>query len=108
MVFSVNQTVSIWCSAEKFEAGDPRVLQALYWGYNNGTRIYPQGNPKNLNSDVYMERVAGARNADYTTTWRRVLHFSRIQPSYAGTLICVANYAKNLMNQTVVVQVSSE
>ena len=104
VVFGVNQTVSIWCKAENMNGS--RKLQGLFWRDNNGSRVYSKGHSNNSNPDVYSVQNAGnVSNFTSTRIWIRALHFSRIQPSYAGTYKCTANYNKLFVNETVEVRI---
>ena len=103
VVFGVNQNVSIWCLAENINGS--QMLQGLFWRDYNGSRVYSMGHTNNSNPDVYSERIAG-NVGNFTPTWIRALHFSRVQPSYAGTYKCTANYNKLYMNETVEVQIA--
>ena len=105
VVFGVNQTVSIWCRANNTESGSTGVLRALFWRYPNGTRLPRVARRELSDYNVYRERFAGGFKV-YTHTWWDVLHFSRIQPSNAGTYNCVANYNGVFKNESVDVQVS--
>ena len=90
-----NKTTSIWCSASATVVFMGRkTLRGLFWQYSNGTRlpVVERGEPSNL--DVYAERYSGSVGVG-TTTWRRLLHFKRAQPSSAGNYTCVANYNQN-------------
>ena len=77
----------------------------LFWRYDNGTRVpvVDRGNTSDL--DVYAERYAGIAGAG-TKTWRRVLHFTRAQPSSAGNYVCVAKYNQMLKRKSVEVRVT--
>ena len=100
MVVGVNQTVSIRCRANGTDS--PRTLLALYWRFNNGSRIEPVvGRGKMSDHDVYVEREAGQSGTDF-----RILHFKGIHSSSAGTYVCVANYGGVLWNQSMEIQVS--
>ena len=104
-MFAANQTFSIWCRAENVNTS--RTLQGLFWQDNNDARLRVRGHRDNPSQDVYIESVAGKKDA-YTSTWIRVLHITRIQPSYAGVYTCTANYNKLFLNATVEIQVSCE
>ena len=69
-----------------------RRLKDFFWQYSNGTRVpvVERGEPSDL--DVYVERYAGIEGNSTETTWRRILHFKRTQPSSAGNYTCVARY----------------
>ena len=101
VVVSVNEKISIWCSGNATVMFMGRkVLMDLFWRYGNGTRVpvVDTGDPSDL--DVYAERYTGIAGAG-TKTWRRVLHFTRAQPSSAGKYVCVANYSQTLKSQVV-------
>ena len=104
VVFRVNQTVSIWCKAENTVR---RLLQAHNWQYANGTKVPKVDKGKTSDHDVYRKRFAG-RIKNYTPTWWEVLHFRRIQASYAGMYTCVANYNGIFKNRSVEVIVTGE
>ena len=100
MIVGVNQTVSIRCRAN--DTDSPRTLLALYWRFNNGSRIEPVvGKNAMSDHDVYVERDTGQSGTHF-----RVLHFKRIHPSSTGIYVCVANYNRVLWNQSMEIQVS--
>ena len=104
VVFGINQTVSIWCRANTTD--DTGKLLGHFWLYN-GTRLPKPERGQLTDHDVYRERFHGIVGVDTPVSWA-VLHISRIQPSYAGVYICVANYMGVFKNQSVEVNVSGE
>ena len=105
MVVGVNETISIWCSANATVMFMDRMeLRGLYWQYSNGTRVPVVDRRESSDLDVYAERYAGIAGAG-TKTWRRVLHLTTAQPS-AGNYTCVAKYNQTLWNQSVEVRVT--
>ena len=108
VVFRVNQTVSIWCRAENTVRRSSRLLQAHNWQYANGTTVHKVTKGKTSGDhDVYRKRFAGELKP-YTSTWWEVLHFRKIQTSYAGVYTCVANYNGIFKNRSVEVIVTGE
>ena len=91
VVFRAISASSIWCSVKFMRH---RELTDFFWQYSNGTRVpdVDRGEPSDL--DVYVERYAGIEGNSTETTWRRILHFKRTQPSSAGNYTCVADYRK--------------
>ena len=89
VVIRANNASSIWCSVICMRR---RILSDFFWQYSNGTRVpdVDRGEPSDLN--VYAERYAGIEGNSSETTWRRILHFKRTQPSSAGNYTCVAGY----------------
>ena len=100
VVVDVNQTVTIRCRAENTD--ETGTLKALYWRFNNGSRIQPVvGKGVVPDYDVYVQR-----NTGQSGTLFRVLHFKRIHPSSAGIYVCIANYGGVQRNQSMEIQVS--
>ena len=104
VVFRANSASSIWCSVIFMRH---RELTNFFWRYSNGTRVpvVDRGEPSDL--DVYAERYAGTIG-NSTETWRRILHFKRTQPSFAGNYTCVAKYTQRMTYKSVEVQVTGE
>ena len=107
-MYGANEVACIWCHAPNTDSDSSSKLQGLFWRDNNGSRVYFQNNPNNSNPDVYSVLIAGTKLGEYTTTWIRALHFSRMLPSYAGDYKCTANYNGIYTNGTVKVKVSGE
>ena len=105
VVVGVNETISIWCSANATVMFMGRMeLRGLFWRYSNGTRVPVVDRREPSDLGVYAERYAGIAGAG-TKNWRRVLHFTTAQPS-AGNYTCVAMYNQTLRNQSVEVRVT--
>ena len=107
VLFGVNQTVSIWCRADARAVSGfgSRALVGLNWRYVNGTILPKVYNGESSDYDVYRESFVGNNSAYSHVRWT-ILHFNRIQPSYAGFYFCVANYKDLFRNESVKVQVS--
>ena len=95
VLVGVNATITIWCHASATVVFMGRkTLRGLFWQYSNGTRLPVVERGVSSDLDVYAECYSGSVGAD-TRTWRRLLHFKRIQPSSTGNYTCVANYSQN-------------
>ena len=77
-----------------------RALSDFFWQYSNGTRVPDVDRGEPSDHDVYVERYAGIAGNSTETTWRRILHFKRAQPSSAGNYTCVARYKVKAMTYT--------
>ena len=82
------------------------IVRALFWRFDNGTRLPFANKGDSSKQDVYMEKFAGLNQRNHTLIWIRILHFSRPKPSSAGNYTCVANLAGIFNNLTV--EVSGE
>ena len=95
VVVGVNETISIWCSASTtIMFMGRKTLRGLFWRYSNGTRVPVVEMGGSIELDVYAEPYAGMLS-NSTETWRRALHFNRVQPSSAENYSCVADYMYN-------------
>ena len=77
-----------------------------FWQYSNGTRVPDVDKREPSDLDVYAERYAGTIG-NSTETWRRILHFKRTQPSFAGNYTCLADYRQGTTYKSVEVQVTA-
>ena len=104
VIVGANEVVQIWCRVENTAVSN--IVRALFWRFDNGTRLPFVNKGDSSKQDVYMEKFAGLNQSDPTRIWIRVLHFSRTKPSSAGNYTCVANLAGIFNNLTV--EVSGE
>ena len=107
VVIRANDASSIWCSVICISR---RGLTDFFWQYSNGTRVpvVDRGESSDLGvyAERYAERYAGIIGNSTGTTWRRILHFKRAQPSSAGNYTCVADYRQETTYKSVEVQVT--
>ena len=103
VVIRANNASSIWCSVICMRL---RLLSDFFWQDSNGTRVPVVDKGEPSDHDVYSERYAGIEGNSTETTWRRILHFKRTQPSSAGNYTCVADYRKEKTSASVEVQVT--
>ena len=88
VVVDASQMFKLWCTAVNNDA--PGTLQELHWRFPNDSHVPGVNRGETSNYDVYMVRYIGNSN---TLKWTRVLHFNRVQLSFAGIYTCVASYS---------------